>query len=71
MICTICLINLGEDLSNSLNNGTSKTVKSKATSDPVEQTTGDADDEQDRDKALPIVHDVTSVVWVKMAGHPW
>jgi hypothetical protein len=37
----------------------------------VEQTNGDADDEQERDKNIPVVHNVADVVWVKMGGHPW
>ncbi len=47
-------------------NGTGKTNKTK-----VEQTNGDADDEQERDKNIPVLHDVADVVWVKMGGHPW
>lgn len=55
-----------EDVPSELVNGTGKANKSK-----VEQTNGDADDEQERDKNIPVVHDVADVVWVKMGGHPW
>jgi len=57
---------LGEEVPIDLLNGTGKTNKTKA-----EQTNGDADDEQERDKNIPILHDVADVVWVKMGGHPW
>ncbi len=43
----------------------------KASKTKVEQTNGDVDDEQERDKNIPVLHDVADVVWVKMGGHPW
>ncbi len=53
-------------------NGTGKGSKAKAAQrNSAEQAAGDADDEQERDKSIPILHDVADVVWVKMGGHPW
>ena len=52
-------------------NGSAKGGKAKAQRQSVEQTAGDADDEQERDKSIPVLHDVADVVWVKMGGHPW
>ena len=65
-------IYLGEDVSNSAISTTNKTTKTKTSNQSEEQAAADdADDEQDRDKNIPIVHDVGDVVWVKMGGHPW
>lgn len=47
-------------------NGTPKATKAK-----VEQTTVETEDDQERDKNLPVLYDVADVVWVKMGGHPW
>jgi predicted amino acid racemase len=57
---------LGEEVPIDLVNGTGKTNKAK-----IDQTNVDTDDEQERDKNIPILHDVADVVWVKMGGHPW
>ncbi len=48
-----------------------KVNKTKAQRNSAEQAAIDADDEQERDRNIPIVHDVADVVWVKMGGHPW
>lgn len=75
MIDWLCffLIILGEDPPAPVNlNGSVKTQKNKVLQSSTEPTsTGDVDDEQEREKAIPIVHDVADVVWVKMGGHPW
>ncbi|CAF0744716.1 unnamed protein product [Rotaria sordida] len=55
-----------EEVSTNMVNGTTKTNKTK-----IEQTNGEADDDQERDKQIPILYDVADVVWVKMGGHPW
>ena len=47
-------------------NGIGKTPKGKN-----EQISGDADDEQEVGKNIPVLYDVGDVVWVKMGGHPW
>ena len=52
-------------------NGSGRTPRAKSKRSSVEQSAGEADDEQDRDKNIPVVHDVADVVWVKMGGHPW
>ncbi|CAF0804073.1 unnamed protein product [Adineta ricciae] len=52
-------------------NGTSKANRAKAQRNSAEQAAADADDEQERDKNIPVLHDVADVVWVKMGGHPW
>jgi hypothetical protein len=52
-------------------NGSGRGSKIKAQRNSAEQAAGDADDEQERDKNIPILHDVADVVWVKMGGHPW
>jgi hypothetical protein len=52
-------------------NGPSKSSKIKAQRNSAEQSAADADDEQERDKNIPVLHDVADVVWVKMGGHPW
>ena len=57
---------VGEEVTSELVNGNAKGNKAK-----VEQTNGDADDEQERDKNIPVLHEVADVVWVKMGGHPW
>lgn len=57
---------LGEEVPSELVNGNVKSNKAK-----VEQANGDADDEQERDKNIPVLHDVADVIWVKMGGHPW
>jgi hypothetical protein len=57
---------LGEEVPVNIVNGSGKTNKVRA-----EQITNDADDEQERDKNIPILYDVADVVWVKMGGHPW
>ena len=57
---------LGEETPTSIVNGSAQARKSK-----IEQTSGDADNEQQREKAIPILYDVADVVWVKMSGHPW
>jgi hypothetical protein len=48
-----------------------RSSKTKAQRNSAEQAAADADDEQERDKNIPILHDVADVVWVKMGGHPW
>jgi hypothetical protein len=55
-----------EEVPIDLVNGTGKTNKAK-----IDQTNVDTDDEQERDKNIPILYDVADVVWVKMGGHPW
>ncbi len=45
--------------------------KTEAQHTSAEQAAVDADDEQERDKNIPILHDIADVVWVKMVGHPW
>ncbi|CAF3025035.1 unnamed protein product [Rotaria sp. Silwood2] len=52
-------------------NGSGKTNKIKAQRHSAEQAAVDADDEQEREKNIPIVHDVADAVWVKIGGHPW
>ncbi|CAF0937841.1 unnamed protein product [Rotaria sordida] len=60
-----------EESSITIINGSSKTKKTKAQRNSAEQAAVDADDEQEREKNIPIVHDVADVVWVKIGGHPW
>ncbi|CAF3531894.1 unnamed protein product [Rotaria sp. Silwood1] len=55
-----------DDVPTNMINGITKTNKAK-----TEQISGEADDDQERDKQIPILHDVADVVWVKMGGHPW
>lgn len=62
---------LGEEPPSTVINGSTKATKAKAQRNSAEQEAGDADDEQERDKNIPIVHDVADVVWVKIGGHPW
>ena len=62
---------LGEEVPISVANGAAKASKAKAARNSTEQTAGDADDEQDRDKNIPILFEEAQVVWVKMSGHPW
>lgn len=57
---------VGEEAPAPVTNGTPKASKAK-----VEQANDDADDEQERDKNVPVLYDVADVVWVKMGGHPW
>lgn len=52
-------------------NGANRTNKTKVQRNSSEQAAMDADDEQDREKNIPIAHDVADIVWVKMGGHPW
>lgn len=52
-------------------NGVNRTNKTKVQRNSSEQAAMDADDEQDREKNIPIAHDVADIVWVKMGGHPW
>lgn len=64
----------GEDLSTSLVNGAqAKTPKTKSVTqaEEKESTADDADDEQEREKNIPVQHDVGDLLWVKMGGHPW
>jgi hypothetical protein len=63
--------NLGEEVPAPVINGSGRGSKIKAQRNSAEQAAGDADDEQERDKNIPILHDVADVVWVKMGGHPW
>ncbi|CAF1347847.1 unnamed protein product [Adineta steineri] len=55
-----------EEVPANMTNGSNKINKTK-----VEQANNDADDEQERDKNIPVLYDVADVVWVKMGGHPW
>ncbi|UJR37681.1 hypothetical protein I4U23_030376 [Adineta vaga] len=56
-----------EEVPTPVMNGAGKGNKSK-----VEQVNNDdEDDEQERDKNIPVLYDVADVVWVKMGGHPW
>ncbi|CAM4802181.1 unnamed protein product [Rotaria magnacalcarata] len=52
-------------------NGSAKAIKTKVQRSSAEQAAADADDEQEREKNIPILHDVADVVWVKIGGHPW
>ncbi|CAF0924621.1 unnamed protein product [Adineta steineri] len=54
-----------------VNGAREKKNKTRAQRNSAEQAAVDADDEQERDKNIPILHDVADVVWVKMGGHPW
>ena len=52
-------------------NGGNRASKTKVPRNSAEQAATDADDEQDREKNIPVLHDVADIVWVKMGGHPW
>lgn len=52
-------------------NGSNRASKTKAQRNSADQAAVDADDEQDREKNIPALHDVADIVWVKMGGHPW
>lgn len=52
-------------------NGSTRASKTKAQRSSADQAAVDADDEQDREKNIPALHDVADIVWVKMGGHPW
>lgn len=56
----------GEETPASTVNGSVKPSKAKA-----ERVNSDADNDQERDKNIPVIYDVADVVWVKIGGHPW